>query len=88
MKHYLEEKIIENRIHVSVRVKPLNLEETLHKNNRNWQVQGPKSIIHLPSNETYKFGMTKHKSLYLIYSIDRVYNEDMSTSQIFEEEAR
>ncbi|TNV84878.1 hypothetical protein FGO68_gene10895 [Halteria grandinella] len=64
-----------NSINVYVRVKPLNVAESEGERNRQWQIiNEEKGILHTYTREMFTF--------------DRVFNEHMSTAQIFESQCK
>lgn len=75
-----------NRINVFVRVKPLGDSERGMDKNKQWQIiNDDKCILHKYTREMFTFG--KNYDGYL-YSIDRVFDGDVSTEEIFEIEGK
>ena len=61
---------IRNHVHVAVRMKPLG-NSPKNKNSKVWKTLNPKEIMSLANHERYKF--------------DRIFGEEMSTSDIFKD---
>lgn len=77
---------IANSIQVFVRVKPLNEGDKKMDKNKQWQIiNEDRCIMHSYTREMYAFG--KFIPL-LIFCLDRVFNEAMTTQEIFESEGK
>eukprot|EP00347_Sterkiella_histriomuscorum_P020283 403338399 len=70
----IESKGFQNKIHVSVRMKPLTQAESIYEKNHFWQVINDQTIAQQQTKEQYSF--------------DRVFNDDISTAQIFDCESK
>ncbi|CAN1163483.1 Kinesin-like protein KIN-7J [Linum perenne] len=69
------------KIHVSIRLRPLNGKETAKQNMSDWECINPTTII-------FKSSMPDRSMLPSAYTFDRVFGHDSNTKQVYEEAAK